>query len=276
MTRGVRSLLALTTAAGLAACGVRAESAPTGFFGNGDVRLNYTFTKPTGKGPFPGVVIGHGSGRVDKDQCAPLSSNFVRRGYATLCYDKRGVGQSTGTYSDVGTKNSQRMFALLASDMAAAVRFLAAHSDVDPTRIGLAGGSQAGWIIPVAAAMATPKPAFMIIFSGPTVSVGEEIYFSKFAEGTTRPVDDAYAKLVRFNGPRGFDPLPTLRTLDVPGLWVLGLEDRSIPIRDTIRLLDRLIEDGKPYEHVDFPGVPHSLVGADMWPAIDEFLKESR
>src|SRR6202008_673112 len=65
----------------------------------------------------------------------------------------------------------------------------------------------------------------------------------------------------------GFDPVPTLRSLNVRGLWLLGLDDRSIPIRDTIRILDGLIKDGKPYRHVDFPGADHSLRGADIWKA---------
>jgi dienelactone hydrolase len=256
----------------VAACGTRAQSAPTGFFANGAVKLSYEFAKPAGRGPFPGVVIGHGSGQTRKEECRYLSMAFVRRGYATLCYDKRGVGNSTGTYYDVGTVNSERMFPLLAGDMAAGVKFLAAHPDVDRRRIGLAGSSQAGWIIPIAAATADPKPAFMILLSGPTVPVGQEIYWSRFAENSTTPAAEVYAKLDLYTGPQGFDPLPTLRTVNVRGLWLLGLDDRSIPIRDTIRILDTLIKDGKPFRHVDFPGADHSLRGADIWRAIDEFL----
>jgi len=265
------AVLAVVT--GASACTTRAEPAPTGFFASGDIKLSYQFMKPEGKGPFPAVVFGHGSGKALKNQCEFLSRGFVRRGYATLCYDKRGVGESTGTYSDVGTQNSEKMLPLLASDMAAGVKFLAAHPDVDRKRIGLAGVSQAGWIIPIAAARADPKPAFMVIMSGPTVSVGEEIYFSRFAEFTSAPVEDAYTKLATFSGVKGFDPAPTLRALDVRGLWLLGMDDRSIPIRDTIRILDGFIKDGKPYKHVDFPGADHSLRGADIWPAIDAFLK---
>src|SRR5262245_34417145 len=86
--------------AGAMNCSTPAVAAPpTGFFQNGDIRLSYQLRKPEGKGPFPAVVIGHGSGRTTKDQCGWLASSFLRRGYATLCYDKRGVGESTGEYS---------------------------------------------------------------------------------------------------------------------------------------------------------------------------------
>jgi len=266
-------IMVVVVAVAAVACSAHAQPSPTGFFANGDVKLSYEFTKPVGRGPFPGVVIGHGSGLAKKEDCRYLSASFLRRGYATLCYDKRGVGQSTGTYTDVGTGNSEKMFPLLASDMVAGMKFLAAHPDIDKKHIGLAGSSQAGWIIPIAAATAEPKPAFMIMLSGPTCPVGEEIYWSRFAEGTTMPAAEVYDKLDQYTGPHGFDPAPTLRSLNVRGLWLLGLDDRSIPIRDTIRILDGLIKDGKPYRHVDFPGADHSLRGANIWRAIDEFLR---
>src|SRR6476646_9326195 len=105
-------IMVVVIAVATVACGARAQSAPTGFFANGDIKLSYEVTKPAGRGPFPGVVIGHGSGEVHKEECRYLSASFLRRGYATLCYDKRGVGQSTGTYTNVGTANSEKMFPL--------------------------------------------------------------------------------------------------------------------------------------------------------------------
>jgi pimeloyl-ACP methyl ester carboxylesterase len=262
----------LLTAAVYAATGSSPQSSTTGMFGNGDVALSYTLTRPTRHPPFPAVVIGQGSGPVRKHECKFLAEGFVRRGYATLCYDKRGVGLSSGTYEVVTTENSERVFARLAGDLAAGVAFLAKQRDIDARRIGLAGGSQAGWIVPLAALRAFPPPAFMVLLSAPTVTVGEEIYFSRTAERTTAPIAQAYASLDGFSGPRGFDPVPALRALDIPGLWLLGQDDRSIPIRDTIRVLDDLIDAGRPYRAVTFPGAGHGLQGADIWAAIDAFL----
>jgi uncharacterized protein len=263
----------LLAAAVYAATGGSTQPSATGVFTNGSVALSYELTIPAGPAPHPSVVIAHGSGAVRKEECRPLAEGFIRRGYATLCFDKRGVGRSSGTYEHVTTENSEHVFATLAGDLAAAVAFLAARRDIDARRIGLAGGSQAGWIVPLAAARARPTPAFMILLSGPTVSVGEEIYFSRAAEGTTTPIADAYASLDAFSGTRGFDPMPVLRTLDVRGLWLLGENDRSIPIRHTIRRLDELIGAGRPYRLVEFPNADHSLKGADIWSVIGEFLK---
>ena len=57
---------------------------------------------------------GHGSGRVTKDEVRFLAGRLVAEGYAVLRYDKRGVGQSTGVYENVGIGNSERMISTLA------------------------------------------------------------------------------------------------------------------------------------------------------------------
>jgi dienelactone hydrolase len=264
-------VLAFAGVAAAVACSAGAQAAPpTGFFHNGDVKLSYRLTRPPGQGPFPAVVIGHGSGEMRKEMCRHLAIHFERHGFVTLCYDKRGVGDSTGAYSMVGVGNSDDMFATLASDMVAGMRFLREQPDVDRRRVGLAGVSQAGWIIPIAAR--NGDAAFMVIASGPTVSVGQEIYFSRFADGTTTPIEDAYATLDAFKGPHGFDPRPTLESLNVRGLWLLGGADRSIPIRHTLQVLDRLIAAGRPFEHVVYDGADHSLRSANIGPALETFL----
>jgi pimeloyl-ACP methyl ester carboxylesterase len=232
--------------AALVACTAQATQAPatsTGFIENGDVRLSYQLDTPAGRPPFPAVVIGHGSGETRKDACRPLAVQMLQRGYATLCYDKRGVGASTGTYIN------------MASDMAAAVAFLRGRDDINPRRVGLMGPSQAGWIIPIAAA--SVKPAFMILIVGPAVSVGEEMHFSRLAEGTATPLETLRGSLASFAGPHGFDPRPVLATLAVPGLWILGGADRSIR---------------RPFARVVFPDADHSLRGVPIFTEIDRWL----
>jgi uncharacterized protein len=261
----------------IAACGLTAQqetgpSSSHGFFDNGDVRLSYQLDLPARTAKVPAVVFGHGSGRQTKDNCRFLAPQFLARGFATLCYDKRGVGASTGEYENAGTRNSVRVFDLLAGDMAAGVHFLRARSDIDQSRIGLVGVSQAGWIIPFAAARV--QPAFMILLVGPTVSVGEEIFYSRLVEfDETKPLADAYAELPAFDGERGFDPRQTLESLRVPGLWLLGGDDRSIPTPRTAAILDELRARGRPFTRVVFPGADHSLRGARIWDEIDPWLK---
>jgi pimeloyl-ACP methyl ester carboxylesterase len=275
----LKFLVVFAFAAGIGAACQGAEtptlaSAPqagsSGFFTNGDVRLSYRLDLPAGRsGKVGAVVFGHGSGQQTKESCRFLADGFLSRGFATLCFDKRGVGQSTGTFVFVGARDSIPVFNDLANDIAAGVAFLRTRPEIDAQRIGLAGVSQAGWIVPLAAQKS--QPAFMVLLVGPTVSVGLEGFYSRIVEDTSAPVEDGYKQLSSFNGFAGFDPKPVLEGLNVPGLWLLGGADRSIPTPETVRILDQLIASGRPFEHVVFPGQGHNLSGP-IWPEVDRWM----
>ncbi|SEJ71778.1 alpha/beta hydrolase [Demequina mangrovi] len=73
--------------------------------------LAATFTSPSGPGPFPAALILAGSGPLDRDGDAKRVPLHVSRdlagmceaqGWATLRFDKRGVGGSTGEYLPTG------------------------------------------------------------------------------------------------------------------------------------------------------------------------------
>jgi uncharacterized protein len=256
----------------IAACVSSAAPGPLpAFFENDGARLAFTLDLPPGKGPFPAVVMGHGSGRVTRDQLTWASRHFTQLGFAVLRFDKRGVGDSTGTFVFVGTKDSPWVFPQLASDVAAGVRFLRTRPEIDPRRIGLFGASQAGWILPIAARQ-LDGVAFLVLWSGPVCSVGEEMYYSDIVENTSRPVADGDSAMPGFHGPRGFDPMPTLTDLDTPTLWLLGLDDHSIPVQTTLENLRRLKAQGRPVEWRTYDGLDHQLAPA-VWDDVASWLR---
>ena len=271
-------LVSLVAAVGIACGQAATPTAPSsvigqssGFFTSGPVQLSYRLDVPPHSGPVGAVVFGHGSGTQTKNSCRFLADGFLSRGFATLCFDKRGVGQSTGAqFINVAPQNSIAVFEDLASDIAAGVEFLRSRPEIDRNRIGLAGVSQAGWIVPLAAQKS--NAAFMVLLVGPTVSYGIENFYSSIVEVTNAPVEEGYKQLPSFNGFHGFDPKPVLESISVPGLWLLGGEDRSIPTPATVAILDQLIASGKPYTHVVFPGFGHNLGAAPTWPEIDQWL----
>lgn len=55
------------------------------------------------------------------------------------------------------------------------------------------------------------------------------------------------------------DPASSLRTLSIPGLWLYGGRDVSVPARLSIERLDALAAGGKAFEHVLFPDAGHDL-----------------
>jgi hypothetical protein len=273
---------------GILLAGLLSASAPASedlVLASRGARLAATLRLPEGRRPpYPAVVLVHGSGRLTaQNVLAGFGDRLTRLGLAVLAYDKRGVGGSTGEYSMISPANSERMFELLAADALAGVAFLKARRDIDPRRIGLFGNSQGGWIAPLAATRSSDV-AFVITMSGPAVSVGEEIAYSRLAgadPGSVQGLSDAeIEKRMRdFRGPHGYDPSAALAAMRVPSLWILGEVDRSIPIRRTVDILARVTqEQRRPITTHVLPGVNHGLrnpvTGAqpDFWRPIADWL----
>ena len=134
-------------------------------FHSGGIQLAGTLTRPATGGKLPIVILVHGSGPENRDYMLPWARFLVRHGIAVLAYDKRGVGGSTGDWNTAS-------FDDLAGDAVAAFDFVKTRPDIDASRIGLLGISQAGWVMPLAANRAKGL-AFLISISGPGVSGAE-------------------------------------------------------------------------------------------------------
>jgi uncharacterized protein len=246
------------------------SSGDTGaFFESAGARLHYVLDLPHGAGPFPGVVIGAGSGRTDASDGAAYVPFLLTRGFAVLRYDKRGAGLSTGTYRDLNTANSPSQIGELGGDMAAGAAFLASRPNIAAGGIGLMGTSQAGWVM-VAAAARNPDVRFIIAVTGSVIPVGRNIAYEELHD---RPIDEAYAGLAAYAGPGGFDPVPLLRSLTIPTLWLFGGDDRFVPTRECRPILAELRASGATTEDAEFPGATHSLPGVSYWGQIDSFLR---
>jgi alpha-beta hydrolase superfamily lysophospholipase len=135
------------------------------FAGQGE-RLAGKVTSPATGGRHPAVAIVHGSEAGDRDYYDLLVNFYSSLGYVVLTFDKRGVGASKGVYQEFP---SERNVENLAGDAIGALRVLATRKDVDASRIGLVGASQAGWIISRAAAR-SPLVRFAVVTSGPAMS----------------------------------------------------------------------------------------------------------
>ena len=62
-------------------------------------------------------------------------------------------------------------------------------------------------------------------------------------------------------GPGGFDPIPSIRKLRIPALWLYGGKDTFIPPRLSARRLAPIAaEPGRDFTVVDFPNANHALV----------------
>jgi len=229
-----------------------------------DVAISGTLTKPQGRGPFPVIVFVHGSGAWTRGAPYALGEYLAANGIASWSYDKRGVGKSGGVYTH--TVDSAR-FELLAADAIAGVKMLAKRSDIDTHRIGMWGISQAGWIIPIVAARA-PEVDFTVLVSGPLTTLGQEDYFSQLTgEGADVPrrSDQEIARLMKAHAPSGFDPIPFVRQMHVPGVWIFGGKDDSVPVDLSIEALQSLQKEGYPFELCWFPMGNHQMWETTDW-----------
>ncbi len=224
------------------------------------VTLAGTLTLPPGTGPHPALVWVHGSGEAHRlTYSAPLVQTLVQSGLAVLSYDKRGVGESQG----VCCPGDSNHFNLLAADVAGAVNSLRSRSDIDSQQIGLLGASQAGWIVPLSVAR-FDHVAFIVLVDAPVVTTGEENLYSRLtgeeggqASGLSK---EEIAQRLKKAGPSGFDPVPFLKQITVPALWLYGAEDLSQPVDSDLIILDQLKAEGKDITTVVFPSAGHGLL----------------
>jgi pimeloyl-ACP methyl ester carboxylesterase len=137
------------------------------------ISLSGTLTLPQGPGPFPVAVLLSDNGPRDRDETIEghrpflvLSDHLTRKGIATLRFDKRGGGKSTGNYAEATIED-------FAGDAQAAVTYLKTRKDLDPKRIGLIGHSEGGLIAPIVASHSTDI-AWLVLLAAPALK-GEDI-----------------------------------------------------------------------------------------------------
>jgi pimeloyl-ACP methyl ester carboxylesterase len=195
-----------------------------------DVKFTSHGTTLSGKlithpdGPKPLVVMVHGSERT-----SPRTSfyPFVLAGLGlnVFLYDKRGTGESEGEY----TQN----FELLADDAAAALNEAKRAAAGHFTKAGFFGGSQGGWVAPLAA---TRSPAdFVVVGFGLMVSPLDEDKQQVLSEmrekGYGEPdltqagqVSDAAGQLVASHFASGFEQVASIRKRYSAKPWFSQIE----------------------------------------------------
>lgn len=232
----------------------------------GDVVLGATLYLPRAvSGKLPGIVTAHGSAPTTRDGVAFYTNHALKMGFAVLSFDKRGTGQSTGTYVPFDVETSEAVFDNLAADLVHAMRWLQAQPSIDPVRTGFLGGSQAGWIMPLAASI-EPSAAFIIIGEGVPVTAYEEaVHGTISGETTWHPQTiaraDAALRSVNPTEIQGYDPAPVLASIDTPTLWLFGLRDPVIPIMPSLERLEALIRSGKTNHDIHvFPFGDHNFL----------------
>ncbi|WP_033075550.1 alpha/beta hydrolase family protein [Sphingopyxis sp. MWB1] len=189
-------------------------------FDSAGSKLNGVLIEPPGADPRrPLVVMVHGS-----ERSSPIGGIYgyamAAQGLSVFVYDKRGTGASEGEY----TQN----FELLANDAAAALEQARAMLPGHSGRAGFFGGSQGGWVAPLAATL-TPAD-FVAVGFGLVASPIEEdreqmvsevraAGLGADAEKLVNNLSAATAKLLLSNFKEGYEELDTARAALAKKPW---------------------------------------------------------
>jgi uncharacterized protein len=253
-------------------CAAPARIEDIGFSSHG-VTLSGSIAFPVDQPLRAAVVFVHGSGKQSRN--LGLAELFASKGVAALVYDKRGAGQSGGDYEEKQSVSGMNV-ALLADDAAAALQALANNPALKGAPVGFAGISQAGWIAPLAATK-TNRAKFLLLWSGPVGKVSEEDIYSKFTgdqDGPDRPPFSAAlaARTEPYIWPdflgRDTDSAEDLGKLTIPGFFIFGGRDGSIPVDLSLQKLHALQADGHAYDYTVFLGLGHNNMDSSFDVAI--------
>jgi len=265
-----------------------------------------TLLVPAGEGPFPAIVVIPGSGPTDRDgnnlflkgqpnYLKDMAERLAKEGYASLRYDKRGVGKTPA-----GDKIVDR--GVMVSDCRAAFEFLAGRPGIDPKRVALLGHSEGGLVAILASKEVKAAALILVSTAGrPILKIFEDqvrALIDTQLEGENRDaaakmLDDFLAQLAA-GGEIDLGPVPdfftddlklvfgevvkpakaaimrTLYTVDPaeevvsfkgPILIIHGEGDAQVPVDDPKRLEAALAASG------------HASTTLEIIPAMDHILK---
>ncbi len=135
---------------------------------SGKPGLPGTLTLPKGQGPFPALVLVHGSGAQDRNETAGPNRPFLdiahalaAKGIATLRYDKRTYARPQDFTGAFGIDDETT------SDAVAAVAALAGTNNIDAKRVFVLGHSQGGLLAGRIASASNGQVAGLILLAAP-------------------------------------------------------------------------------------------------------------
>jgi dienelactone hydrolase len=231
--------------------------------GTGALALPGTLTIPAGAGPFPAVVLVHGSGPNDRDESVggakpfrDLAEGLSSRGIAVLRYEKRSRAHPA-SFTGRFTVDQETV-----DDAVAAAELLRGRKEIDPGRVFVLGHSLGGMMAP-RIGQRDPRLAGLIILAGTTrpledVITEQTAYLARAAgadSAQTKPQLDALragvakvraltpadsASLTPVMGApasywldlRGYRPAEVAATLRLPMLVLQGERDYQVTMTD--------------------------------------------
>jgi pimeloyl-ACP methyl ester carboxylesterase len=261
-----------------------------------DWKLPATLTVPSGAGPFPAVVLVHGSGPNNRDEAIggtkvfrDLAEGLASRGIAVLRYDKR-----TLTYgAKIKGLKDLTVHEETGEDAVRALALLRVQTEVDPKRVFLLGHSLGGYVAPriaeedgqvtgviLLAANARPLEDLIVEQAEYLNVPAKDMEGIRAAVKRVKTLEPGDADAPPLLGMpvsylldlKGYDPVALARRVNLPMLVLQGERDFQVTMKD-FGLWKTGLAGRKDVVFQSFPALNHLMVAGEGKSSEAEYRK---
>jgi dienelactone hydrolase len=254
--------------------------------GDGQWKLPGTLTEPAGPGPFPAIVLVHGSGPNDRDETVggtkvfkDLAEGLASRGVVVLRYEKRTrqYGAAMAGLASFTVEQETE------EDAIKAAALLRTQPKVDPKRVFVLGHSLGGYVAPRIAEQ-DARLAGLIVLAGNVRPmedlIVEQAEYLAVAADNLKTVKAVAAKIKSLepgdeDSPpvmgvpvaywldlKGYDPAALAKKLALPMLILQGERDFQVTMKD-FALWKAAVGAGKGVTMRSYPALNHLFVAGE-------------
>jgi len=265
--------------------------------GKATAGLPGTLALPKGDGPFPAIVLVHGSGPSDRDETIgpnrpflDIARGLAAQGIAVLRYEKRTQARPQDFNGEFGIDDET------SNDAVAAVTTLAATPGIDPQHVYLLGHSLGGMLAGRIANAGNTKLAGLVLLAAParplldllaeqnrymanldgSISAEEQTHLDALDAAIAKVRSDAAATLMDLPGSywqqvEQVNPVADVRASKLPALLLQGGRDMQVIDADWQQW--KLGLQGDAYRFKHYPALNHLGIAGEGKPTLDEYAR---